>query len=187
MPIPKGTKLRPDKALTREEINQIIYSLENEEDRVLFMIQYLTASRISEVLALTPKDFFIEEIKGKKFLFIRMPVLKKRNSIEEKMPPIDFNDEFVPHILNYIKKFKEDEKIFKISRHLAWARLNKIKRMRTHTFRKSRLTELVRKYGWDVFDLVKFVGWSSAAPAIAYVRQDTKDLALKLIKEESGS
>lgn len=179
MPNPRGSKIKLGKAYTRAQIDNIIYSFPNEHDKILFMVQYLTASRISEALNTRSTDYNIEIDSGKKFLVVTMQVLKRRKPILRKAV-IPIEDEYVPYILEYLSKKKEGELLFNITKSLAWSRLTRLHpKMRTHIFRHSRITELVTKYGFNTLELVQFIGWSNLQYAATYVHLSSRDIARK--------
>lgn len=180
MPNVKGSKLKPSLKLSREQVNNLISKLRTQHDKVLFMVQYLTASRISEALSVTKQDFYTTVIDKHKFLVISMKVLKRRRVVY-KEPIIPHDDIFVPQILQYINNMKSKDKLFNISKNVAWHRLNRAdSRIRTHTFRRSRLWELRTRYGFDAYQLQKFVEAARLDFSTPYIAPEQEEIVKKL-------
>ena len=174
-------------ALPRARINQIINSLPYPYD-VLFAIQYLTASRITETLMLRQKDFSIQQLDGRDLLVILMKVLKRRNKAVYRTVPIRLDELFTDKIISCVNNLNHNNESLlfpNISKNLAWYHLTKnYPEIRTHTFRRSRITELYKDFDWRDSDIVKFISWASSAPMSTYVGLKWRDTA-KLILNNS--
>jgi len=50
-----------------------------------------------------------------------------------------------------------------------------------HYFRHCRATHMVTRFGYDAFQLTKYMGWSDERPAKHYVKLRTEDLEAKMV------
>ena len=180
-------KLLPSKAvaLPRNKIVDIIQHLE-EPYNIIFAIQYLTASRIGEVLMLKKNDFEYKKVDNSTLLLITLRVLKRRNNLIYKAVPVNLNDELTGMIINYVEKQLPDVLLFKgITKNLAWFKLTrKYPQIRTHTFRRSRITELFKEHNWSETEITRFVGWASPASTATYIHLKWRDSAQKVLDLE---
>jgi len=171
----------------------------NEEQRVAFALLYVTGARATELLTLTRKDV---ELDGD---VIRVYLTTRKNPrhpsreilVLKKVDPFYFDiiEDYVGRIRPYdAPLFPGEGNKFKTSRWLEqlvkrkWYYilsdpLKKPYLARPHLFRHTRLTHLVKFFGFREFELMQFAGWSSTKPAMVYVHLFGQDLAEKMLRQ----
>ena len=152
------------RALSRLELHRILEdaSLRSERDAALIATTFLTAGRISEVLAVRYSDVALVE---EDVLVVRMPVLKRKKEIW-KMIPIVREDPFSDYMWDYVLASEGPERIWPIDRTTAW-RICRRYGFHPHELRHSRLTELSQFMTEDV--LKSFAGWKIKSMAGYYL------------------
>ena len=186
----KGIRYPPPTILEgTEKIEEI-----NRRDAALFMTLYATGARISEALGITVDDvaispqaltFYIRTKKNPKHPVREIMVIKK-------VEPWAYD-----LLLDYIESLRGDvlfpgmhpdkpmtsrnaEKITKrYWRGIVSEEIYKI--IRPHLFRHTRLTHLVKFYGFREYELMIYAGWSSPIPARYYVHLYGHDLYEKML------
>lgn len=161
-----ANNFKPDKAK---------YYLKN---RALFILTYLTAGRISEVLALRKKDLRQETRRGRDLLLISM-INRKHRKRHFKDIPIPLDNEYVllEFLNEYLSKLKDDDLLFwtqvdrskSISRLHAYRILRRYTGFNCHWLRHLRLTHLVVNYDFNEQLLTQFAGWTNSLPAKNYM------------------
>lgn len=168
----------------QKKILLIAKIIPNLRDRTLFVLEYLTGGRVSEIVQrVQPTDFEVHAINNKKFLRVyNFYTAKNRKHPDRVLDiPIHKEGEFVDILQTYMQSLKPDDFVFAMTRQRAWQIISKIllqykpksttnKFMNgNHFLRHCRNTHLYRIYGFDQYDLMKWNGWSSTAPADKYV------------------
>ena len=153
------------RALSRRELLDIleVASIRSDRDAALIATTFLTAGRISEVLAVRYGDVFCPE---EGVMVLRMPILKRRKELF-KMIPIVREDPFAGFMWDYVLTGEDLEaRIFRMDRSTAW-RICKRYGFHPHELRHSRLTELAQFMTEDV--LKSFAGWAIKSMARYYL------------------
>lgn len=194
-------------------INEVFELGKDTEDdmvRSLFYLCYLSGARIGEAIQLTKRDVHIStsgeelliELKTEKrkdhpirvipILIIDNPNHTVFNMYEKQMASV---------IINYVKRFKEDDLVFPISRQQSFNIFTKqfntrvryrlkdntptdldVKKINPHYLRHCRLTHLRQEYGYDVVSLMRFAGWKDSQMANIYLHLGYKDLRNEMMK-----
>lgn len=138
------------KYLLAPEIEIFLNSCDNQNYKFLFYTMWLSGGRVSEVLALTPQDFYLEDFKN---AHIMLPNLKASED-QTAVRYIPLRDElYISNMAVYLrarqtqakKVLKRDEPIWKITRGTAYKKVKCIaeelspayKKMSPQTFRHS--------------------------------------------------
>jgi len=166
----------------QREIARFARQIENPMHRALFILAYLTAGRIREVLSLTREQFKIEKIGVRKVLTIRHMLNEKNRKRHTKTfhIPIDKERALVNPILSYLNTKERKERIFPFkTRQRAWQILKQYG-IFPHYLRHIRLTHLVTIYGFTDQVLVRFAGWTDSQPAQYYIELKAEDILDKM-------
>jgi len=181
-------KPQPD-IMTQKGLLEVAQSMK-ERDAALLLCLYLTGARINEVVRqLVAEQVETYNIGDKKFLqFSNVITLKHREPYKRNiLAPIWKERELIEPLVKYINgNFQDNPKgvLFPISSRRAYTilrhALGDTPMKACHYLRHCRNTHLNRLYKFDSFDLQKFNGWSSIAPAEKYVHLNVDDLAKKM-------
>jgi len=149
--------------MTREEVEDMISRADNERDRALIAMLYITGARISEVLRLKRKDIEI----GEKEVRITITPLKIRSKgplIFVHTLPIPLTAPFVEHIVSYVSKIQDGEEFLfcgykkPMTRVRAWQIIKKLNQDTfPHFFRHTRASKLAEA-GADVLEIKEWLG-----------------------------
>lgn len=193
---PNETFLVPEPQQYLNKLNEIT----NFEHKVFFTLLYLTGCRVTEILGngsnincLHKEQFIRKEIKIRDdlsipiLLIVEVPTLKKKRfgQIPTKPVPIFLNKEpemsqiIIDH-LNTIVNVKAP--IFGFGKRRAQQLIKKYfgDNWYLHFIRKSRITHLVEIYGWNDWEVKKFINWSDTRPMTSYVNLSIKDIVKKM-------
>ncbi len=101
---------------------------------------------------------------------------KNRNFKRKYIPvPVNKERELLTLLTDYTATLSEQQPLFDFGVSKARKILNQTE-MNPHFLRDIRLTHMVTIYDFNAFQLVKFAGWQTVAPAEHYIRISTKDL-----------
>ena len=163
----------------------IIYAITDVRDRILLMLAYLTAGRISEVLELKAGDLVLTKEKERPLLLIDMGNRKNKRSKRKFIPiPMDSSEgDMAQSVIEYARSKEPDDLLFPstrrmghITRAYAWQLVYKHADMNPHFLRHIRLTHLATVYGFPDQLLVQFAGWSDSRPAKHYMSLRWQDI-----------
>jgi len=222
-PWERQKELKRNNIPTQKEIYYMALEYEEPEHQALFILTYLTAGRISEIVK---RNFLYKNIYKKKMIFDnklgcdvkkivrngKTPVVESREKIFINYPGIckhnlefkkiagkdimeigmanrknrNFKRKYIPVPVNkerelltlltdYVETLSEKQPLFDFGVSKARKILNETG-MNPHFLRDIRLTHMVTIYDFNAFQLVKFAGWQTVAPAEHYIRISTKDL-----------
>lgn len=185
-----------------DETTELAGLINDPEARCLYEICYLSGARVSEALGLRRRDVYVLDtgeliiklltLKNKSHPYREIPVLYKINPHKFYS---EHENEMVNDILEFIKDFNSDDKIFNLTRQQVFnkftrscetivsARLGKeifddlSKKINPHFLRHCRLTHMVNEYGLREFELQQYAGWSSVLPARSYIQVSFRNLA----------
>jgi integrase len=166
---------------SQQQILEMARNIRNPGHRTLFVLSYLTAGRVNEVLDLEWSQFKMEERLGRKVMTIYHMLNEKHKTRKSKTfhIPIDREKELVRLILPYLNT-RKGGRIFRFrTRQRAWQILNKLG-LFPHYLRHVRLTHLVTIYGFSDQLLVKFAGWTNSLPAQYYMELRAEDILEKM-------
>jgi len=149
MPRRKGQTFKP-RALSREQINEVIAKLPFIRDKALVALTFLLGARISEVLNVKVSDI----TKEGDFLIFDTIVKKRKEQIMRKVP-VPLEDPLARYVVEWLEYVKEG-KLFDITPQRAWQIMKKVG-ISPHELRHSRITELAPYV--SAVSLSKFAGW----------------------------
>lgn len=176
-----NAKALGQKVPTQEELYQIAREIGKSSHRTLFVLSYLTAGRVNEVLDLTFDQFKMETRLGRRVLTIYHMLNEKHRSRHSKTfhIPLDRESKLIGLMLPYLNS-RKGKHIFRFhSRQRAWQILTKIGFF-PHYLRHIRLTHLVTIYGLSDQLLIKFAGWTNSLPAQYYMELKAEDILEKM-------
>ena len=168
-------------------IDQLIDACEQSQDirtRALFIIIYLTAARITEVVReLKKKDIERQTKNGMDIILFKIPNRKNPNKSYKEIPVvIENNKRFIEMIKEHTDNLNDEDIIFDISQQRAGVLLLKEFGVNPHYLRHVRLTHLVTVYDFNDQDLVNYAGWTDSQPTTTYVSLRYSDYLKKLLK-----
>jgi len=213
--------LKAESIPSQQTILLMAKSFSKLEEQALFILTYLTAGRISEVVprrflykniylhhfvdgeetnklvmkdkkpvivkrekiminyeGIRKKDIVQTIVAGKNVLEVHMANRKHRKHKRKVVPiPIDREPLLIDILRNYVSKLDEEDPLFSFTVGKARNILATVD-MNPHFLRDIRLTHMVTMYGFNVFQLVRFAGWTTISPAERYVMMSTKDLVV---------
>jgi len=174
-------ELKEEDIPTIPQTLELALSITDERIRALFVMGYLTAGRISEIIEIQKKDLKPEKVDGRDVLLIRMANRKNRkNKHKEIGIPIDTNLDFIKIIGTYTNTLTPLDLLFPISTTQAWKILKEKYNINPHYLRHIRVTHLVRDYELDPYSIEMIAGWSNLLPLEAYKHLKWKDATRKL-------
>jgi len=174
-------ELKEEAIPTIEEIKIMALSQPDERIRALFVMGYLTAGRISEIIEIQKKDLKPEKVDGRDVLLIRMANRKNRkNKHKEIGIPMDTHSDFIKILGTYINTLSPIDLLFPISTTQAWKILKEKYNINPHYLRHIRVTHLVRDYELDPYSIEMIAGWSNLLPLESYKHLKWKDATRKL-------
>ena len=168
----KYTIADPEYRITLEDIEKAIKTNTKKVwVNALIICLYYYGLRISEALALAPRDFklYTHKKSGRKYLQIRSSTLKNRNN-KHRTLYVPTDQPFIEDLYNYAKA-SHSPRVFEYSRQ--WARVQiqlLMPQVSPHVFRHNILNDLAQS-GLNEFSLESFAGWSDARPAKNYVQK----------------
>jgi hypothetical protein len=173
-----------------KDIIDMAREISEDRDRCLFVLTYLTAGRMQEIVrynhnkenrsSIKKSDIVIQEREGRKILLINLRNEKNLNKHRKEIPvPLDLpeNKDFFNLIITYLNSIGNNDEMFPIGYKRAYAILNRINpNWNPHWIRHIRLTHLVTVYGYREYQLTMYAGWSDPRPAKAYLQMRWEDL-----------
>lgn len=161
----------------------IIYArkFRRPRDMALFIILYLTAGRISEVVrSLYRKDIEEREVNCRRIILFRLNNRKNKERKFKEIPiPYDKEKELLDMIFPYLDNIDLESRVFTISKTRAYQIIKKELGWNPHWIRHIRLTNLVTYQDFNDQFLVKFSGWTDSRPAKNYMEHKWKDILQK--------
>ena len=174
-------ELKEEAIPTIQEVKELALSQPDERIRALFVMGYLTAGRISEIIEIQKKDLKLEKVDNRNVLLIRMANRKNRkNKHKEIGIPMDTHSDFIKILGTYINTLSPIDLLFPISTTQAWKILKEKYNINPHYLRHIRITHLVRDYELDPYSIEMIAGWSNLLPLEAYKHLKWKDATRKL-------
>jgi len=149
-----------------------------KETQNLFAIIYLTGSRASESLLLTPEHFIH---KDGYLLVTNHPVLKRRKFFPRTYP-IRMDEVLMPYLLNALGETNAGENLIPWGYDWVYKRITRINnQLFPHYLRAYRATQLLTEYNYGVFDLMNYFGWGKSETPTEYIRLTAKELIDKMM------
>jgi len=189
-PWDKQCYLHKEKIPTVKDIIEIAEGISSERERCLFVLLYLTAGRLQEIVMYNSKkeirssirksDITIQDRDNRKILLINIRNEKNRTRHRKDLPvplDVDENKVFYNLMVDYLNSLDDNEELFPFSYKRAYALLNKINPdWNPHWIRHIRLTHLITVYGYREHQLRLYSGWSDSRPASKYLEMKWEDL-----------
>lgn len=188
--------LEPEQVPSQNRLYQIAKNIQDPTSRSLFIFEYLTAGRVSELIR-SFKKIQISEIKVQDQPFLLLENIKneKNQKSHVKNIPIPIHKEmrFYDLAKEHLNTLEDESLLFPFSRVTAWKKIKAIvskfkehsKENRfmnaNHYLRHCRCTHLITIYDYNEQELVRFMGWTDARPAQTYVHLRYADLAKKML------
>jgi integrase len=194
--------LKGEKIPTVEDIIDMANSMDNDAKQCLFVLAYLTAGRVEELVrykgfdttfdkegkgkktlngierpSIKKGDLQIVQEQGRNILLINLKNLKNKTRKRKDIPvPLDIKENAILYnmIIDYLNQFGMEDELLPINYPYAYSIL--IKFFNPHFIRHIRLTHLVTKYGYREEQLIRYAGWSDSRPAKNYIEMNWKDL-----------
>lgn len=166
---------------TQNELFRVASSFEIPQEKTLFLLLYLTAGRVSEVIGLTKDNFQKQYRDGKEFVVIRMEN-RKHKTRHYKLIPIPMEKEgfLMQPVLDYLDAHNK-QRLFRFKTPCrGWQIIGKAN-MNPHWLRHIRLTHLITIYDMKETQMQMFAGWTNTKPASVYSELNWGDLAKKMI------
>ena len=167
--------------ISPNDIIVLANKIQNQRNRALFVILYLTAGRISEVVkTLYRKDVTEQEVDNRRIILFRLCNRKnpKRN-IKDIPIPYDREKVLLDMVLGWLDNFEMDSLLFPFTKTRGYQIIKKEAGMNPHWIRHLRLTHLAVYYDFNDQLLVKFSGWSDSRPSKEYMEIKWKDILQK--------
>lgn len=181
----KQSFLKSEKIPTVPEIIELAKSIDNNRKRTLFIITYLTAGRIREIVrskdrkSICKNDLTIVTEDLRLILLINLRNQKNKVRKRKDIPvPLDVKENAIlwNMILDHINTVGTNEELFPISYQNAYEIITKLTTWNPHWIRHIRLTHLVTVYGYKEHQLIRYAGWTDSRPAKHYIEMNWKDL-----------
>lgn len=188
---------------TIEEVQGLAQRYQKEGSRFLLTWLYLTGQRINEALRLKRSDVSKQLIKNQEFIVVNSITLKNKSQPRRSIPIPLFGKEkeMSEFVWKRIENLSLDSMIFaRLSRTNAWNLLavGSIKTMAImppdpttkeqklqeitlkiypHYLRHCKATHMASIYGYDLYKLMQFFGWSTPTVATIYATLNWRTLA----------
>jgi len=174
-------KLKHSNIPNPNEIKIMAGAIRKPRDRALFILLYLTAGRISELVkVLCPKDITEAEVGPRKVLLIRLKNEKNRKRKFKDIPiPFEREPELIQMLYEYMDDMDMDVPIFKFGRIRAYQIIKKTTGFNPHFIRHIRLTHLAVYHDFNDQLLIRFAGWTDSRPAKNYMELKWTDILQK--------
>lgn len=185
----KQRELKHEKIPTIKEVIDVARDIQNDRDQALFVLAYLTAGRIAEIVrkrtprgyreSLHVNDLKQEFVEGRPILLINIRNQKNRGRFRKEIPvPLDLKENkiFLDMITPFLNSLYEDAEMFPIQIRRAYDIIDKEASVNPHWIRHIRLTHLVTVYDYKEHQLIRYAGWTDSRPAKNYIEMNWKDL-----------
>ena len=162
---------------SQKQLIEVSQKLKEGQERVLFLLTYITAGRISEVVELQCNSIQPVFKEGRNAFTITMPNRKNKHDTT-KIIPIPLDRELEAAFIEPVYQFVKDKtgRIFRFKTPArAWQILGKVG-YNPHFLRHVRLTHMETIYGLSSERLRNYAGWTDNRPATHYVKLNWGDI-----------
>jgi site-specific recombinase XerC len=170
-----------EKAFTYGQVIEIATNRDKPlRDRALFVAEYLSNSRVSEIVRKLRKiQIQVTEFKGKRFLMFNDLSTSKNKKHPLRNIPVNIEREkaLVDVLTEYMQGFEDDELLFDVSRVQAWRIMKGLHGHTNHFQRHTRITHLATIYGLSAISIQRMAGWTNLAPMSVYAHLVWQDIA----------
>lgn len=144
----------------------------------LYSIIYLTGSRASEALMLTPEHF--SEREG--YLLVTNQLVLKHRKSYPRSYPIRKDELLMPYLQDAINQTSAGQRLIPYSYSWVYKQITSINdNLFPHYLRAYRATQLILEYNYGVYELMDYFGWSKSDTPSNYIKLTAKDLIAKMM------
>lgn len=161
---------------TQKELLDIAQTIKSPRDKSLFLLTYLTAGRISEVVAILASSIELTYRENREVMLVHLPNRKNRTRHTKDIGiPLDreFEAAMAKEVMDYART--TTGLLFGISTTRAWQILNSIG-YNPHWLRHIRLTHMETIYGMSGERVKILAGWTDTRPAKHYMELNWGDV-----------
>jgi hypothetical protein len=179
------------------KIIEIIYGISDIRTKALFILEYLTAGRVTELCngiekdnkgkpmgvrdGITKKNIEYVKKNGRDIILINLHNNKNKRKRFKFIPvPVDKEPELLKQLNLYLQTKTDDEVLFDFGKIRAYQLIRAATGWNNHYIRHVRLSHLVMYYDFNDQLLVQYAGWDDARPAKYYVMLRWSDILDKL-------
>ena len=168
-------------SITPNDIVITAKGIKKPRDQALFVILYLTAARISEVVGtLYRKDISQQEVDCRRIILFRLNNRKHKEKKFKDIPvPYEKEKELLELIFPWLESKQLETRLFDFSKTRGYQIIKKETGWNPHWIRHIRLTNLAVYNDFNDQLLVKFAGWTDSRPSKAYMEVKWKDILQK--------
>ncbi len=166
---------------TQSAIVRVASRYDIPQEKVLFLLTYLTAGRISEVVSLIKENFEITKKDGSDYLTVQLENRKHRKRKFKTIPiPLVREKELVEPVLDYLSVISGPN-LFKFKTTRRARQIIDKSGMNPHWLRHIRLTHLTTIYDMKEVQIQMFAGWTDTRPSAVYSELNWFDIAKKML------
>lgn len=172
------------------ELILLVRSIPNIRTKALYIITYLTAGRICEVVrykrmkkqglvqwdSIKKKDIFLTEKSGREIILINLRNEKNPKRYSKEIPiPLDRQENIYlwNDLLDYLNTLELEQELFPFGYQMAYKLLKPY--CNPHWIRHIRLTHLTTMYDFSELLLQRYAGWTDTRPSKDYVELKWQD------------
>ena len=170
--------LKKKRILNEGDIKILAANIKDLRTRALFILTYLTAGRMSElVYEIKKKDLIFKYTRGRSVLLVNMPNRKHLTRHFKDIPiPVDKESVLLELLTPYLKSLNDDDVLFPFGLIRAYQLIRDSSGFNNHWLRHLRLTHLVLYHDFNEQLLVRFAGWTNSLPAKSYMEIRWSDI-----------
>lgn len=168
-------------SITPNDISIMARHIKKPRDQALFVILYLTAGRVSEVVnTLYRKDLSEQEVDCRRVILFRLCNRKHKEKKFKDIPiPYEKEKELLDMIFPWLDSKELETCLFPFSKTRGYQIIKKETGWNPHWIRHIRLTNLAIYNDFNDQLLVKFAGWTDSRPSKEYMEIKWKDILQK--------
>jgi|SRR6056297_594227 len=182
-PWSKQKELQKEDIPTPNDILDTAYKIRKYRNRALYVLTYLTAGRISELIryqyyknkkdihpSIKRKEINFTKKDGREVMLITIRNEKNKRKRKKTIPislDNDFHKKLVNSIMPYLQEKEFDEELFPFKYQYTYHKIFK-EICNPHWLRHVRLTHLIVYHGFSDFLLQRYAGWANTKPAGIY-------------------
>jgi len=167
---------------SENDIKVLAANISDIRTRALFIMLYLTAGRVTEVVgsALKKSDIELKYKQNRAVMLIKMPNRKHKTRHWKDIPiPLDKEGVLIKLLNEYLKTKYTEDALFKFGKIRSYQLIRGATGFNNHWIRHLRLTHLVMNYDFNEQLLVRFAGWTNSLPAKEYMELRWTDILSK--------
>jgi len=174
--------LKKGKIPSENDIKVVAANIHSVKTRALFIMLYLTAGRVTELVDGNVKksDIQLKYKNNRAVMLIKMPNRKHKTRHWKDIPiPLDKEGVLIKLLNEYLKTRYTDDKLFEFGKIRSYQLIRAATGWNNHWLRHLRLTHLVLNYDFNEQLLVRFAGWTNSLPAKEYMELRWTDILSK--------